>query len=358
MKKRLLALSLAILMMGGALTGCTQKQTGETTPPAAETPAPTGTQAPVETELRENVSFAVLKGPSGVGAAKLIADSEAGETWNNYTVSLFGANDEVVAGLTSGSVDIAAVASNVAANLYNKTDGDIQVLAVSGLGVLYILENGDSVQSMADLKGQTLYATGQGANPEYALNYLLTENGVEPSEVDIQWKAADEITALMASGEGKLCMLPVPAATGVMMKNADVREALDLSAEWDALRNGSRLTMTTLVVRRAFAEEHPEAVDTFLEEYRASVEFMTDPTNALLAQAADPQPTPAELVARYELTPNAKIAEQAIPKCALVCITDVSEMRAALQGYYEVLYQANPDSIGGSIPDDGFYYGG
>lgn len=342
MKKRLLALSLVMLM----LAGCAGKQAGETAPPAVETPAQTETQAPAETGPQD-VSFAVLKGPSGVGAAKLIADGEAGETLNHYDASLFGANDEVVAGLTSGSIDIAAVASNVAANLYNKTGGDIQALAVSGLGVLYILENGDAVRSMADLRGQTLYATGQGANPEYVLNYLLAENGVDPSEVDIQWKAADEITALMAGGEAKLCMLPVPAATGVLMKNSDVREALDLSAEWDELRNGSRLTMTTLVVRKAFAQEHPEAVDAFLSEYRASVDYV----NGNPAEAA-------ELVAKYEITPNAKIAERAIPKCALVCITEVSEMRAALQGYYEVLYQANPDSIGKSIPDDGFYYGG
>ena len=159
--------------------------------------------------------LAVLKGPSGVGAVKLIADSEAGETANHYQVTIAAANDEVVAGLSrpDDPIDIAAVASNVAANLYNKTDGGVQVLAVSGLGVLYILENGDSIGSMADLKGRTLYATGQGANPEYVLNYLLTENGVDPAEVDIQWKTADEITALMASGEAEVCMLPVPAAT-------------------------------------------------------------------------------------------------------------------------------------------------
>ena len=343
MKKRLLALSMAMLMLAGVLTGCTTSQVVETTPPVVETPA-TDTQAPAEAESGD-VNFAVLKGPSGVGAAKLIADSEAGETQNHYTVSLFGANDEVVAGLTSGSIDIAAVASNVAANLYNKTDGGIQALAVSGLGVLYVLENGDTVQSMADLKGQTIYAAGQGANPEYALNYLLTENDVDPSDVDIQWKAADEITALMASGEGKLCMLPVPAATGVLMKNPDVREALDLSAEWDDLQNGSRLTMTTIVVRKEFAEQNPETVANFLDEYQDSVDYV----NGSPAEAS-------ELVAKYEITPNAKIAEQAIPKCALVCITGVSEMRSALQGYYEVLYQANPDSVGQSIPDDGFYY--
>lgn len=349
MKKKLLALTLALMV---ALAACA-KPNAEVTPTPGPTPevvpteTPSVTPAPTDPAGRETVNFAVLKGPSGIGAAKLIADSEAETTRNHYDVTIAAANDEVVAGLANGSIDIAAVASNVASSLYHKTDGGVQVLAVSGLGVLYILENGESVESMADLKGQTLYATGQGANPEYVLNYLLTENGVEPSEVDIQWKTADEITALMASGEAKLCMLPVPAATGVMMKNADVREALDLSAQWDELNNGSRLTMTTIVVRTDFAKEHPAAVEAFLSEYAGSVDYVNgDPAGA------------AELVARFEITPNAKIAELAIPKCALVCITGVDDIKAAIQGYYEVLWSANPQSIGGSIPDDGFYYGG
>ena len=230
MKRKLLALTMALLMLGGALAGCGQKS-AETTTPAPETSAPVETTAQPTQETGDTVRFAVLNGPTGVGAAKLMADSDAGTTANSYNVEVFTANDQVAAGLTNGEIDIAAVASNVAANLYNKTDGGIQMLAVSGLGVLYILENGDTVHSMADLAGRTIYATGQGANPEYVLNYLLTENGVDPADVDIQWKTGDEITTLMVSGEADLCMLPVPAATAVQLKNADVREALDLSVE-------------------------------------------------------------------------------------------------------------------------------
>lgn len=350
MKRKLLALTMALLMLGGALAGCGQKSAE--TSPAPETAAPE-TSAPVETtaqptaETGDTVRFAVLNGPTGVGAAKLMADSDAGTTANSYNVEVFTANDQVAAGLTNGEIDIAAVASNVAANLYNKTDGGIQMLAVSGLGVLYILENGDTVHSMSDLAGRTIYATGQGANPEYVLNYLLTENGVDHADVDIQWKTGDEITTLMVSGEADLCMLPVPAATAVQLKNADVREALDLSAEWDNLQNGSRLTMTTIVARTDFIQEHPQAVENFLADYQASVDYVNgDPAAA------------AELVASYGITANAQIAEAAIPKCALVCITGASDMRSAIQGYYEVLYQANPDSIGGGIPDDAFYYEG
>ena len=345
-RSKILALGLALALTAGLLAGCTGGS-------GSQSPAPTPSQtvtpalAPSETAPAERtaVNLAVLKGPSGVGAAKLLADSDAGETANDYAYSILADNTEIVAGLSSGSLDIAAVASNVAANLYNKTNGGIQIAAVSGLGVLYILENGDAVQSMADLKGQTLYATGQGANPEYVLNYLLTENGVDPAEVDIQWKTADEVSALMASGEAKLCMMPVPAATAIQMNNPDVREALDLSAEWDGLNNGSHLTMTCIAVRTAFAQEHPEAVEHFLADYAASVEYVKgDPAAA------------SELVAQYGITPKAKIAELAIPKCSLVCITGKVDMADAIQGYFEVLSAANPDSIGGSIPDDGFYF--
>ena len=350
MKRKLLALTLALLTLTGALAGCGRK-TAETSPvpetAAPETSAPAETTAQPTQEAAGTVRFAVLNGPTGVGAAKLMADSEAGATSNTYEVEVFTANDQVAAGLTNGEIDIAAVASNVAANLYNKTDGGIQMLAVSGLGVLYILENGESVHTMADLAGRTLYATGQGANPEYVLNYLLTENGVDPADVDIQWVTADEITTLMVSGEAELCMLPVPAATAVQLKNADVREALDLSAEWDNLQNGSHLTMTTIVARTDFIQENPQAVENFLADYQASVDYVNgDPAAA------------AELVAGYGITANAQIAEAAIPKCALVFITGPSSMRSAIQGYYEVLYQANPDSIGGGIPDDAFYYQG
>ena len=337
-RSKILALGLALALTAGLLAGCTGGS-------GSQSPSPTPTPSETAPAEKQTVNLAVLKGPSGVGAAKLLADSDAGETANDYAYSILADNTEIVAGLSSGRLDIAAVASNVAANLYNKTNGGIQIAAVSGLGVLYILENGNTVQSMADLKGQTLYATGQGANPEYVLNYLLTENGVDPAEVDIQWKTADEVSALMVSGEARLCMMPVPAATAIQMSNPDVREALDLSAEWDGLNNGSHLTMTCIAVRTAFAQEHPEAVENFLADYAASVEYVKgDPTAA------------SELVAQYGITPKAKIAELAIPKCSLVCITGKVDMADTIQGYFEVLSAANPDALGGSIPDDGFYF--
>lgn len=348
MKKIILAMTALLIVLAGCTTTTTDVATTPTVEPSAEvtaTPTPEPSPEPTETVEKALVNFAVLTGPSGVGGVKLIADSEAGETRNDYGVTIATANDEVVAGLTSGDIDIAAMASNLAANLYNKTDGSIQVAAVSGLGVLYILENGETVRDMDDLEGKTLYATGQGANPEFALNYLLEKSGVSPDDVDIQWRAADEITTLMVSGEAQLCMMPVPASTAIMMKNTDVREALNLSEEWDDLSNGSRLTMTTLVVRTEFAQENPRAVIDFLADYQESVDFMNSGDEGA-----------AQLVADYGIAASAAIAQAAIPKCALVCITGADNMMSAIQGYYEVLWQADPTSIGGGIPDDGFYF--
>ena len=345
MKRTLLALSLAAALLAGALSGCSLFSSEENPSPAPTEAVPI-TEPPAETAVPvPTVRFGVLNGPTGVGAAGLTALWESAATYNDYEVEVYTDNSQVAAALTNGSIDIAAMASNTAAKLYNDSDGAVRMVAVSGLGVLYVLENGDSVESLADLEGRTLYATGQGANPEYVLDYLLTENGVDPDQVDIQWRTADEITALMVSGEAELCMLPVPAATAVQLQNADVREALDLSAEWDALQNGSRLTMTVLVARTEYLEEAPDAVAAFLADYQAAVDYvLEEPAEA------------AQVVAELGITPNAKIAEAAIPKCAMVCITGTSEMRGAIQGYYEVLYQADPASIGGIMPDDPFYY--
>lgn len=351
-KNRILALTMAIALIF-ALTGCTPPAQPTSTPtptPAAggnATPAPTPEvpDTPQPTPAGDPVNVLMLKGPTGLGAAKLMADSEAGSTAQTYVFSVDADPSAVPAKLTNGELDIAALPTNVAANLYNKNES-IQMLALNTLGVLYILENGNTVQSMADLAGKTLYATGQGANPEFVLNYLLEKNGLTSGEdVTVEWKASDELVALMGAGEATLCMLPVPAATGVLMKNKDVRAALDLTAEWSRwASDGSVLTMGCVVARKEFVEQHPDAVKTFLTEYAASIEYVVgDPEEA------------AALAAKYGITPNANVAKAAIPQANLVCITG-TDMAAAIQGYYDVLWRADPKSIGGSIPDDGFYY--
>lgn len=343
MKRKLLALTMALLMLGGALAGCGQKS-AETTTPAPETSAPVETTAQPTQETGDTVRFAVLNGPTGVGAAKLMADNDAGTTANSYNVEVFTANEQVAAGLTNGEIDIAAVASNVAANLYNKTDGGIQMLAVSGLGVLYILENGDTVHSLADLQGKTIYAINQGTNTEYVLDYLLTQNDLDPDkDVDIQWKTSEEVTSLMASGEINLCMLPVPAATTVLMQNSDVRDAVDLSQAWTDAGAPGTFTMGCVVVRTEFAQEHPQAVEAFLKEYEASINYIKD----------NPEEG-GQLIEQYGIVPKAAIATAAIPQANMIFVA--GEDLKSISSYYEVLFAADPTSIGGSIPDDAFYY--
>ena len=292
------------------------------------------------------INVGVLKGPTGIGATYLIHDAKEGKTENKYEFSMAAAPDEMASALASGSVDIAAVPTNVAVSLYNKTEGGVKLLALNTLGVLYILEKGETVQSVSDLEGKTIYATGQGANPEYTLNYLLQQYGLEPGEdVTIEFLAADELATRMSAGELELCMLPVPNATAVLMKNSDVRKALSLSTLWDELNNGSTLTMGCVVVRTAFLEEHEEEVQTFLEEYKDSIVRVKAHEDEALY----------ELIAEYELTGSAAVAKAALDDCNLTFVAG-ADMVEAIEGYYEVLFDADPTSIGGALPDEGFYY--
>jgi len=288
----------------------------------------------------------VLSGPTGVGAAMLMKAADEGTPV--ATVEVVTDNQEVTNALVNKDVDIAAIATNAAASLYAKTDGGIQVLAVNTLGVLYILEKGDTVHSMADLAGRTLYAPSntKGANPEHILNHLLEGSGVAPSDVDIQWLTPQEITAKITSSDAGICMLPVPAATALMVQDSAVREAVNMSAAWEDLE-GSALPMGCVVARTEYIEENPLGVDAFLSAYEKSIRYMNDPAN--LADAAD-------LVAEYGIAPNAKVAEKAIPQCSLTYLTG-QEMKDTLEAYYQILFQAEPKSIGGGLPYDSFYYG-
>ena len=342
--KKLFSLTLALALALG-LTACGPKEAPETetTPPAAETTPVAESQAPTS-EPGTEINLGLLNGPTGMGAAKLLSDNDAGETVNHYAVTLGSdpAND-ILPKLNNGELDIAALPTNVAANLYNKT-GKVQLLALNTLGVLHILENGDTVNSLADLNGKTLYAINQGTNTEYVLDYLLTQNGLDPdTDVDIQWKTSEEVTSLMASGEIDLCMLPVPAATTVLMQNSDVRDAIDLSDAWTESGANGTFTMGCVVVRTEFAQENPQAVQDFLTEYEASINYIKD----------NPEEG-AALIEQYGIVPKAAIAQAAIPQANMIFVAG-QDMKS-ISSYYEVLFAADPESIGGSIPDDGFYY--
>ena len=305
------------------------------------------------------VRVAALKGPTAMGMVKLMSDSDAaaesGEetTGNTYDFTLAASADEVSPKLMQGELDIACVPANLASVLYNRTDGGIVTLAVNTLGVLYIVENGNSVQSMADLAGRTIAASGKGSTPEYALRYLLSENGIDPDTgVTIDWKSEhSECVAALASGAATIAMLPQPFVTVAQTQLPDLRVALDLTEEWDALDNGSALLTGVVVARADFVKEHPAAVSDFLEQYSASVDWV----NANTADAA-------ELIGGYDIV-DAAVAEKALPYCNIVCITG-SEMKDMLSGYLQVLFDAAPASVGqdaetgeGGLPGDDFYYG-
>lgn len=355
--KKQLSLLLCGALMVSALAGCgggTSSSSSSSDTSGTQSSSSSGDTSTSEAFTLPNMM--VLSGPTGVGAAKLMSDVEyanenGGQTPDGTpsyidSITVEADNQAVSSALINGDADIAAVATNVAATLVNKNPESIQVLAVNTLGVLYILEKGDTVTSMADLAGKTVYATGEGANPEYVLNYLLTENGVDPSTVDIQWMTAQEVTAQMVSSEDGICMLPVPAATALMIQDSGVRQALSLTDEWSAVSDGE-LAMGCIVARTDYIEENPQGVEAFLTAYQDSIEYMSDPDHAADA---------AELVAQYGITPNAAIAQAAIPQCNLVYLTG-DEMKSVLETYYQVLFAADPASIGGALPYDSFYYG-
>lgn len=295
------------------------------------------------------ISFMALSGPTGVGASWLMKNYDANrEKAFDLDSTIVTDNEEVKNALLNRDVDIAAIATNAAAMLSAKSDGAIQVLAVNTLGVLYILEKGNTVHSIADLAGKTLYCPSntKGANPEHILNHLLASTNMDQATVNIEWLTPQEITAKMTSSDSGICMLPVPAATALLVKDSGVREAISLSEAWEDLE-GSPLPMGCLVARADYVEECPDMVERFLYAYGESIEYMSDPSNIGDASA---------LVAEYGFVPNAKVAEKAIPQCSLTFVTG-QEMKDMLEDYYEILFRAAPESIGGGLPYDSFYYG-
>lgn len=360
LKKKLLALGLS-LALALPLTACGRnaaepeqpEEPARTEGPVAETPD--GTEADTA-----HFRIAALKGPTAMGLVKLMKDNDEmtgallssvkpyeGEVGNLYTFTLAGSADEVTPALIKGELDMACVPANLAAVLYGKTEGAMEVMAVNTLGVLYIVENGDTVQSMADLKGQTVVAAGKGSTPEYALRYLLSENGIDPDkDVTIDWKSEhSECVAALAGGQASIALLPQPFVTVAQTKIEGLRMALDLTAEWDALDNGSGLITGVIVARREAVEANPGAVDAFLQDYAASVAWV----NANNADAA-------QLISEYGIVEAAPVAEKALPYCNIVCITG-SEMKEKLSGYLQVLSDADAASTGGALPGDDFYYG-
>ena len=298
----------------------------------------------------DSVNVLALKGPTAMGMVSLMDQADQGEiTEETYDFQIVASPDEVSPAIAQGTADIAAVPANLASVLYQKTNGGVQVLTINTLGVLYLVENGDQVQSVSDLKGKTIYASGKGATPEYALNYILKENGLTPGEdVQIEWKSEHaECVAALAEHEDAAALLPQPFVTTAQSKNDSLRVALDLTEEWDKIQkdNGGNSSLVTgvTVVRTEFAQEHPEIVEDFMERYQESVSYV----NEHIEEAA-------KLIGDYDIVPE-EIAKKALPECNIVYI-DGAEMKEKLSGYLEVLEQENPQAVGGALPADEFYY--
>jgi len=348
--KKVLSVILSVVLLLAVLAGCqAANDTKEPTPEATLEPTstPEATPAPDTDNKPEPVDIRIggLKGPTSMGLVKLMEAAEAGEAANNYTFTISGSADEVTPKLIKGELDMAAVPANLASVLYNNTNGEVRLLAVNTLGVLYIVEKGDAVQSFEDLKGKTIYATGKGSTPEYTLRHLLSENGIDPDkDVTIEWKTEPtEVVALFSELSEGIAMLPQPYVTVAQTQIEELHIAIDLTKEWEALDNGSKLITGVLVARRDFVESYPDQAAAFLDEYKASIDYV----NANVSEAA-------QLIEKYDIV-KAAVAEKALPYCN-ISYMEGAEMKASMQVYLNILFEQNPKSVGGKLPEDNFYF--
>lgn len=300
-------------------------------------------------DKKESVTVRVagLKGPTSMGLVKLMEDNQNKQSKNTYEFTVAGAADEITPKLIQGQFDIAAIPANLASVLFNNTNGQIQVLAVNTLGVLYVVAKGVEINSVEDLKGKTVYATGKGSTPEYSFKYILSQNGIDTEEdLTIEWKSEPaEAVAQLSANETGIAMLPQPYVTVALNSVEGLEIKLNLNEEWENLETDSRFITSVLVVRRDFAEKNPEAVANFLTEAASSAAYI----NANVDDGA-------ALVEKYGIV-AAAVAKKAIPYCNITFITG-SEMKTSLAAYLQTLFSQNPQSVGGKLPADGFYYEG
>ena len=341
----LLAFSLALSLAACGGSASSAASSAAVSEAASSAAASEEEEAAAPLSVTEPLRIAGLKGPTTMGLVNLLSMEQAGTAAMDYDLQLYGAADEIVPLLIKGELDMAAIPANLAATLYQKTSGGIQAVAVNTLGVLYVVEQGDTVHSMADLKGRTILSTGKGTTPEYVLRYLLTANGLDPDkDVDIQYYSeATEVTAQMATTQDAIAVLPQPYVTAAGLKDDTLRVALDLTAEWDKVADTQLITGVT-VVRKAYAEEHPDVVAAFLADYAQSVNAANTDLDGTAA-----------LCEEQGVVAKAAIAKKALPNCNIVCLTG-EELKADAAGYLQVLYDADPAAVGGALPGEDFYW--
>ena len=343
MKKKILALFMVVVIMMMSLVACGSGESSvEPTVTPTTVPETVVTKTPVEPV---DFNIAVMTGPTAIGLVKVMSDAEEGTAQNNYHFNVYGTADEVATGLIKGELDVACVPSNLASILYNKTEGEIVVATINTLGVLYLVEEGNTIHGVEDLIGKTIYSTGQGTTPEYTLRYLLSLHDIDPdNDVTIEYRSeATEVTAMLAETEGAVAMLPQPYVTIAMNQNEELRIALSVTEEWEILSEDSTVVTGVLVARKSFVEEHRDAFEVFLGEYALSTVY----ANGEIEETAN-------ALEHFNIF-KAEIAKQAIPYCNVTFI-EGETMETLLSSYLQVLYDQNPASIGGKMPEADFYY--
>lgn len=345
---KLVAFMLCLFMIFGLFVGCAGNgnDTADTTT-AADVDAQTTPADEDNNAAKDDTVIRIggMTGPTSIGLVKVMEDNEAGTSKNKYEFTVVGAADEITPKLVKGELDIAALPANLASVLYNNTEGKVKLLAINTLGVLYVVGKGETVTSVADLHGKTIYATGKGSTPEYTLRHILTKNGLDPDkDVTIEFKSEPaEIVAMFKQNGSGIAMLPQPYVTVAKTQVEGLETLLDLTAEWDKIGDGTRLLTGTLVVRTEFAEQHPELIASFLEEYKASTEYV----NANVEDAAN-------LVEKFGIF-KAAVAKVAIPQCNITFVAG-EDLKPLIEGYLKVLYEQKAAAVGGKLPDDNFYY--
>lgn len=335
---------LLIIVSTLSLAGCSKSNT---TVSATEATTESTTSQDKSADTKTDINIAVLKGPTAIGMVKLMSDSELGNTDNNYNFTISATADEIVPKIVKGELDIAAVPANLSSVLFNNTEGKISVAAINTLGVLYVVQSdsNEQINSIQDLKGKTILSTGKGTTPEYVLNYILSSNGIDPTnDINIEYKSESaEVVANLQASDTNIAVLPEPYVTTAKSK-IELKTVLDLTKEWDNIDSEGSLITGVVIARNEFLNENKKAFNKFLEEYKSSTEFV----NNDIEQSST-------LVEKYGIVPSADIAKKAIPNCNITFI-EGNEMEQKLNGYLQILFNQNPKSIGGKLPDEKFYY--
>ncbi len=337
--------ALAAILCLSLLGGCSNNSNSQSS--AASSKAQTSSTAAASSQAAGSsaIRIAGLKGPTSMGLVKLMNDSEEGKASNSYEFTMAAAADEITPKLIKGDLDMAAVPANLASVLYSKTQGKVVVLNVNTLGVTYIVENGKAINSVADLKGKTIYGTGKGSIPEYALRFVLKKNGLDPDkDVKLEWKSEPtEVVALMKQQKDVVAMLPQPFVTVAAGQVENYRVALSVTEEWAKQDKESKFITGVMVARKDFVDQNKDKVASFLKEYEASIKF----ANENVEEAA-------KLVEKYDIV-KAAVAKNALPKCNITFISG-DEMKSALSGFYKALFDLAPESVGGALPNEDIYY--